>query len=227
MLSGLVRLWERVRGLVVAIAGAVVAFAVGAALAARNAAKLYAARHELEQSLDRVTQQVDEAKHVLDEERAKRQARRERQAELDERLRRLPGVKNLPLWLVLAVGTLMALTPGVMAASDANASSVDGLPSDYDQLAALYLEAIELAAYYRDLYLEAERSNERLIQELDALRQKVEELTQTVRRQQELIEKQQQSMLRILGRVGVSAGMGIMDTHPLSLSWWVGLSYRF
>ncbi|MGV2385697.1 MAG UNVERIFIED_CONTAM: hypothetical protein LOD86_10590, partial [Thermobifida fusca] len=60
-----------------------------------------------------------------------------------------------------------------------------------------------------------------------ALRQQVEALTATVERQQTLIERQQQSILGLLGGLSLEAGVEAQSLSPITLVPFLRVAYRF
>lgn len=165
---------------------------------------------QVDDTLEATRQATQRAADVIGEERAAREERLKKAKELSKRLHRLPVV------LLLALG--LTLVAPVAAQQ---------IPGDYEQLADLYLEAVEIAAAYKALYEQAEASNARLLAELDALRQQVEALTATVERQQSLIERQQQSILGLLSGLSLEAGVEAQSLSPITLVPFVRVAYRF
>src|SRR5690606_16384588 len=115
---------------------------------------------------------------VLAEEAAAGEERLQQALEVQVRLSRVLNAVHVVLDLALAAPV-----------------SAQQILGDYEQLAQLYLEVVEIAHQYKALYEASEASNARLLAELDALRQQVELLTATVERQQALIKRQQNSIL--------------------------------
>src|SRR5690554_6825753 len=164
---------------------------------------------EVDKALEDTRAAAGRAGDVIAEETAAREERLKKAKALSDRLRRLP---------VILLALCLALAAPV---------SAQQIPGDYEQLADLYLEAVEIARQYRDLYEQAEASNARLLAELDALRQQVESLTATVERQQAMIERQQQSILGLLGGLSLEAGVEAQSLSPITLTPFLRVAYRF
>lgn len=213
-------IWDRIRNILAAVGAALLALFAGIAIG-RRANRPFG--REVDKQLQRTEDAAARAGDVAADERAKQEVRRQRARDLDERLRRLPGG---PLSIILLAVSLTLFSPTVMAEAPSPPPAVN-LPGDYESLVDLYLEAVSLAAQYRELYQQAEESNARLIAELEALRAEVQRLTQVVERQQQLIERQQRTILDLLRGVKVSVGLGVKGLQPLAMAPWVAVSYEF
>lgn len=126
---------------------------------------------------------------------------------------------------VCVVGVLLALALTLSPVALAQ----EGFAPDYEQLLQLYREAIEIAHQYKELYEEAEASNEVLLAQIEQLNSQIKNLTATVERQQKLIEEQQKSILNLLGgnRFGIEAGVNVSGLSPITLEPYVAISLRF
>src|SRR5690606_30806090 len=155
---------------------------------------------EVDKALEDTRTAAGRAGDVIAEETAAREERLQKARELQDRLRRLPMILLVVLGIALAAPV-----------------SAQQIPGDYEQLANLYLEAVEIAHQYKLLYETAEQSNARLLAELDTLRRQVELLTATVERQQALIERQQNSILGLLGGLSLEAGVEAQSLSPITL----------
>lgn len=165
---------------------------------------------QVDDALEATKQATQRAADVIAEEKAAREERLQKARELQDRLRRLPIILLVVLGITLAAPV-----------------SAQQLPGDYEQLADLYLEAVEIAHQYKTLYEAAEASNARLLAELDALRQQVETLQATVERQQALIERQQRSILGLLGGLSLEAGVEAQSLSPITITPFLRVAYRF
>ena len=165
---------------------------------------------EVDKALEDTRAAADRAGDVIAEETAAREERLQKARELQDRLRRLPMILLVVLGIALAAPV-----------------SAQQIPGDYEQLANLYLEAVEIAHQYKALYEASEASNARLLAELDALRRQVELLTATVERQQALIERQQNSILGLLGGLSLEAGVEAQSLSPITITPFLRVAYRF
>lgn len=201
-------MWARVKSWL-AWLGAVLLALVTLGLAGRRRVERPAGR-QVDDALESTREATQHAADVIAEERAAREDRLQKARELQDRLRRLP--------MILLVALSIALAAPVTAQQ---------LPGDYEQLAQLYLEVVEIAHQYKALYEASEASNARLLAELDALRQQVESLTATVERQQALIERQQNSILGLLGGLSLEAGVEAQSLSPITITPFLRVAYRF
>ena len=189
--------------------GAALLALVTLGLAGRRRVERPAGR-QVDDALESTREATQHAADVIAEETAAREERLQKARELQDRLRRLPMILLVVLGIALAAPV-----------------SAQQLPGDYEQLADLYLEAVEIAAAYKALYEQAEASNARLLAELDALRRQVELLTATVERQQALIERQQNSILGLLGGLSLEAGVEAQSLSPITITPFLRVAYRF
>src|SRR5690606_28955967 len=201
-------MWARVKSWLAWLGAALLAL-VTLGLAGRRRVERPAGR-QVDDALESTREATKHAADVIAEERAARKERLQKARELEDRLRRLPMI------LLVALGIALAAPV-----------SAQQLPGDYEQLADLYLEAVEIAAAYKALYEQAEASNARLLAELDALRRQVELLTATVERQQALIERQQNSILGLLGGLSLEAGVEAQSLSPITITPFLRVAYRF
>lgn len=213
-------MFDRVKTILAGVGAALLALVAGIFLG-RSARRPMA--REVDKALARTEQAVEHAGRVVEEERAKVEDRRKRAAELAKRLKRLPVV----LLVAVSVGCLGPVASAQEAPKPQPPATKAQLPSDYDSLAKLYLEAVQVAAGYKQLYEEAEASNERLLQELETLWAEVQRLTQVVERQQRLIEAQQTTILALLRSVRLTAGVSLQGLSPIQVVPWVGLAFQF
>jgi len=201
-------MWARVKSWLAWLGAALLAL-VTLGLAGRRRVERPAGR-QVDDALESTREATQRAADVIAEERAAREERLQKARELQDRLRRLP--------MILLVVLGIALVAPV---------SAQQLPGDYEQLAQLYLEVVEIAHQYKALYEASEASNARLLAELDALRQQVESLTAIVERQQALIERQQSSILGLLGGLALEAGVEAQSLSPITITPFLRVAYRF
>ena len=203
-------MWSRIKSWLAALGGILLVALTGFMLGSRRRTRPHGP--EVDRALEAANRAAGEAKATIEQQRERMAERKRRAEDLARRLRALPFI------LLLALSSCL-WSPAV--------SAQDTLPSDYDTLARLYLEAVDIAAQYKALYEDAERSNERLLAQLEALQRRVEELAETVRRQQELIERQQGTIMGLLRGIRVSAGVSLESLSPPSLTPWVAIAYEF
>lgn len=201
-------MWERIKSWLAWLGAALLAL-LTLGLVGRRRVERPAGR-QVDDALESTREATQHAADVIAEERAAREERLQKARELQDRLRRLP--------MILLVALSIALAAPVTAQQ---------LPGDYEQLAQLYLEVVEIAHQYKALYEASEASNARLLAELDALRQQVESLTATVERQQALIERQQNSILGLLGGLSLEAGVEAQSLSPITIMPFLRVAYRF
>mgnify|MGYP001396206373 CR=1 FL=1 len=208
-------MWDRIKSWLAWLGAALLAL-LTLGLVGRRRAERPVGR-EVDKALEDTRAAAGRAGDVIAEETAAREERLRQHQALTERLRDLSRRgKRLPVILLLAL--VLTLAAPV---------SAQQIPGDYEQLADLYLEAVEIAAAYKALYEQAEASNARLLAELDALRQQVELLTATVERQQALIERQQNSILGLLGGLSLEAGVEAQSLSPITITPFLRVAYRF
>src|SRR5690606_1651425 len=201
-------MWDRIKSWLAWLGAALLAL-VTLGLAGRRRVERPVGR-EVDKALEDTRAAAARAGDVIAEEKAAREERLQEARELQDRLRRLPVVLHVVLGLALAAPV-----------------SAQQIPGDYEQLARLYMEVVEIAHQYKALYEASEASNARLLAELDALRLQVELLTATVERQQALIERQQNSILGLLGGLSLEAGVEAQSLSPITLVPFVRVAYRF
>jgi len=201
-------MWARVKSWLAWLGAALLAL-LTLGLVGRRRAERPVGR-EVDKALEDTRTAAGRAGDVIAEETAAREERLQKARELQDRLRRLPMILLVVLGIALAAPV-----------------SAQQIPGDYEQLANLYLEAVEIAHQYKLLYETAEQSNARLLAELDTLRRQVELLTATVERQQALIERQQNSILGLLGGLSLEAGVEAQSLSPITLVPFVRVAYRF
>src|SRR5690606_41022606 len=97
---------------------------------------------EVDKALEDTRTAAGRAGDVIAEETAAREERLQKARELQDRLRRLPMILLVVLGIAFAAPV-----------------SAQQIPGDYEQLAQLYLEVVEIAHQYKALY-EASRSEE-------------------------------------------------------------------
>src|SRR5690606_20369409 len=201
-------MWARVKSWLAWLGAALLAL-VPLGLAGRRRAERPVGR-EVDKALEDTRAAAGRAGDVIAEETAARNERLQKARELQDRLRRLPMILLVVLGIAFAAPV-----------------SAQQLPGDYEQLAQLYLEVVEIAHQYKALYEASEASNARLLAELDALRQQVESLTAIVERQQALIERQQTSILGLLGGLFLEAGVEAQSLSPITITPFLRVAYRF
>ena len=201
-------MWDRIKSWLAWFGAALLAL-LTLGLAGRRRVERPAGR-QVDDALESTREATRHAADVIAEERAAREERLQKARELQDRLRRLPMILLVVLGIALAAPV-----------------SAQQIPGDYEQLAQLYLEVVEIAHQYKALYEASEASTARLLAELDALRQQVELLTATVERQQALIERQQNSILGLLGGLSLEAGVEAQSLSPITLVPFVRVAYRF
>jgi len=201
-------MWDRIKSWLAWLGAALLAL-VMLGLAGRRRVERPAGR-QVDDALESTREATQHAADVIAEERAAREERLQKARELQDRLRRLPMILLVVLGIALAAPV-----------------SAQQLPGDYEQLAQLYLEVVEIAHQYKALYEASEASNARLLAELDALRQQVESLTAIVERQQALIERQQTSILGLLGGLSLEAGVEAQSLSPITITPFLRVAYRF
>lgn len=98
------------------------------------------------------------------------------------------------------------------------------IPKEYNKLLEAYTKVVELAFTYKKLYEEAEKSNERLIRELEALNSQFKAINETLQRLEKTVDVLQAVILKILDS-GKMSGVGLYNIKDGSIM--LGLTYRF
>lgn len=169
---------------------------------------------------------VGEAKAVLEasekvakDEEAKIADRKERAKKLADRLKKL---NNGTFILMLVVGIILVGTIVVSAEAPA-------VPKDYDTLLKYYLEAVDVAAEYKQLYEEAEASNKTLLNQVKLLQEQVAKLTETIDKLQKWLDEMQATVMKLLARkpLGFIGGLTVTGFNPPQPGAFVGVNIGF
>lgn len=152
---------------------------------------------------------INNAKRVVADEEAKMAERKKKDRDLSKRL------DKLSFFAIVILSSILFITS--LSSAENNSTTLN-----YDDLMQKYLEAVDIAKQYQDLYREAEKSNETLLAQIKELTSQLERNTEQMKVQQDQIKslmevvsnlqkwigELQNTIMKLLGKpVEISGGM--------------------
>ena len=161
----------------------------------------------VKQKADKIAEEAEGEKETVDRVKKNVKSRKKRHKDLSDKLN-----KFFMIFLIFIIFVLPVYANDGEPPPDINKLEI---PGDYDELVRRYKEMALIAIEYQQLYLDAERDNEVLIQSSENLQKLIEA-------QQEIID----SLLKGKGP-GVIAGVNLTPGNIKNTGIIVGIEYNF